>query len=100
MDILDGVKDFKDKITITKDGVEKPCMIMFSFEMNGKEFIVYTDGSVNNQGNINAYASILDRSIENGKVLPITDEEELKVTNQMIQNFAESLNKTLLEDIK
>ena len=62
MDILDGVKDFKDKITITKDGVEKPCMIMFSFEMNGKEFIVYTDGSVNDQGNINAYASILDRS--------------------------------------
>ncbi len=38
------------KIELLEDGIKKECSIIFSFEQNGKNYIVYTDDKVDEDG--------------------------------------------------
>ena len=53
---------------INSDGFEVECEVLFTFESEetGKNYIVYTDNTVDEDGNTKVYASIYDPK-RNGK---------------------------------
>lgn len=65
-------------ITLNDNGEEIKCSILFTFECdeNGKNYIVYTDESVDEEGNVRVYASVYDKVDGNTVLLPIESEEE------------------------
>lgn len=65
---------------ITNDGTEVTCNVLFTFDSDEtkKSYIVYTDNSRDQEGNIQVFASIFDPNDENTKLEPITTEKSGK----------------------
>lgn len=42
---------------ISKDGKEVVCDVLYTFDFEGKDYIVYTDGSRSKNGSLKAYAN-------------------------------------------
>ena len=86
------------KITVVNDeGKEIECEILFSFESEetGKNYLVYTDDTLDEEGNTKVYASVIDPESEDEetKLLPIESEEEWAI----IENILEQLQEEALE---
>ena len=81
-----------NKLKIKNDkGEEKEFDILFSFESenNGKNYVVYTDFTKEND-TIKCYASIY----ENGKLSPVDTEAENKLIEKMITTLSEGAKVT------
>ncbi len=70
-----------DDLTFTAlndDGEEIACEILFSFasEDNGREYVVYTDHSVDEEGNTRVFASYYIPDDEEQILYPIDSDEE------------------------
>ena len=79
----------KEKLTVqNNNGDSKEFDILFTFESNHthKNYVTYTDYSKDEEGNINCYSSVL----EEGKLLSIETEEELKMIDKMLQTITAS----------
>lgn len=79
----------KEKLTIkTNNGDSQEFDILFMFESNytHKKYVTYTDYSKGEDGNMNCYSSIL----EEGKLLSIDTEQELKMIDRMLQTITAS----------
>ena len=65
---------------VNNEGKEIKCEVLFTFdsEETGKNYIVYTDNTKDEQGNIKVYASIYNPE-DTTKLEPITSEKEWKV---------------------
>lgn len=65
---------------VNDEGKEIKCEVLFTFdsEETGKNYIVYTDNTKDEQGNIKVYASIYNPE-DTTKLEPITSEKEWKV---------------------
>ena len=72
---MDDKNSFK---VINDKGEEIMCDILFTFdsEETGKSYIVYTDNTKDEKGNIQVYASIYDPNTEDQKLEPITTDSE------------------------
>lgn len=73
--------DQEMKFTITnEEGKEITCEVLFTFdsEETGKNYIVYTDNTKDEEGNIKVYASIYDPN-DTTKLEPITTDKEWKI---------------------
>ncbi len=72
-------------------GKEVECEILFTFESDetGKNYIIYTDDTTDEEGNTKVYASIFDPNQEPVNLEPIETEKEWKI----IENILESLQK-------
>ena len=69
------------KFTITnEEGKEITCEVLFTFdsEETGKNYIVYTDNTKDEEGNIKVYASIYNPN-DTSKLEPITTDKEWKI---------------------
>lgn len=85
----------KDTFVVTNDeGKEIVCNVLFTFDSDetGKSYIVYTDNSKDELGNVQVYASIYNPEDPNTKLEPIETEKEWKVIDTIL--------KTLQEEIK
>lgn len=87
------------KFTVVNDeGKEIECDILFTFESEktGKNYIVYTDDTLGEDGNTKVYASIFDPESEDEetKLIPIESDEEWTI----IQTILEQLQEEALED--
>lgn len=71
------------------EGVELECEILFTFEAEetGKNYIVYTDHSVDAEGNARVYALIFDPKAEETTLLPIETEEEWRVVETILEGL-------------
>ena len=83
------------KIT-NNEGKEVECEVLFTFdsEETGKSYIVYTDNTVDEQGNTKVYASIFDPTKDEQTMQPIETEAEWK----MIESILDELQKAATED--
>ena len=84
---LDGLNEEKATFTIINDeGVEVECEILFicESEENGKNYIVYTDNSLDEEGNTKVYASTFDPNEEDPVLNPIETEEEFAHIEKML----------------
>lgn len=78
---------------IMNDGTEVTCNVLFTFDSDEtkKSYIVYTDNSRDQEGNIQVFASIFDPNDENTKLEPITTEKEWKVIETILETLQEEV---------
>ena len=84
----------KNQFTVINDeGREVVCDVLFTFDSDetGKSYIVYTDNTKDEMGNIKVYASIFDPEDENTELLPIESEKEWKVIEAILSSIQEEV---------
>ena len=89
----------KNIFTLTsEDGETKEYEVILTIESPefNKNYIVYTDYSLDENGNYKTYASIYDASGEDLNLTPVTSSEEW----EMIENVLNSAQKNVLRDKK
>lgn len=91
-------EDMENTFKVINDrGEEIICDILFTFdsEETKKSYIVYTDNSKDESGNIQVFASIYDPNQENQKLEPITTEQEWKVIETILNTLQEEIKKKM-----
>lgn len=82
---------FEDnKFTIVKDdGTTVECEVLFTFDnrATGKSYVVYVDGTTDENGITQVYASVYDPTGENLQLMPIETEEEWEVIENVLNSF-------------
>lgn len=79
-----------------EDGRRVNCDILFTFESNeGKQYVVYTERTKDNDGKVQVYANIYDLSGNEMELLPIETEAEW----DMLQMILESIQRKIKEGI-
>ncbi len=79
---------------IGEDGKKIVCNVLFTFDSDEtkKSYIVYTDNTKDELGNIKVYASIYDpKSIDKMELLPIETEKEWKVIETILESIQEEI---------
>jgi len=91
---MDEKNSFK---VINDNGEEIMCDILFTFdsEETGKSYIVYTDNSKDEKGNIQVFASIYDPNEEDQRLEPITTDSEWKVIETILNTLQEEIKKKI-----
>lgn len=87
----------KKKFTVLNDkGIPVECEPLFTFESDEtkKQYIVYTDNSKDDNGNVRVFASIYNITKNGGEFLPIKTEKEWKVIETILQSIQEENKKT------
>lgn len=76
-------------VVTDKDGKEVECEVLFTFESEetNKNYIVYTDNSIDEEGNIRVFASIYNPEDENTKLIPIETEREWKIVETVLDSI-------------
>ena len=93
------MKEEKLTFKITgEDGKDIECEALFTFEgkKNGKNYIVYTDNTTDEEGNTKVYASIYDPEKEDQNLQPIETEEEWN----MVETILDELQKAATQEEK
>ncbi len=74
---------------IDDEGKEIECEILFTFESDEtkKNYIVYTDNTLDEEGNTKVYASIYTPDTDNTKLLPIETEKEWKIIETILEEL-------------
>ena len=82
---------------INDNGEEIMCDVLFTFdsEETKKSYIVYTDNSKDEQGNVQVFASIYDPTQEDQKLEQITTDKEWKVIETILNTLQEEIKKKL-----
>lgn len=82
---------------INDNGEEIMCDVLFTFdsEETKKSYIVYTDNSKDEQGNVQVFASIYDPNQEDQKLEQITTDKEWKVIETILNTLQEEIKKKL-----
>lgn len=80
---------------INNEGQEVTCDILFTFDSDEtkKSYIVYTDNSKDETGNIQVFASIYDPKQENPKLDPIETDAEWKIIETILNTLQEEIKK-------
>ena len=84
----------KDTFVVKNDkGEEVVCHVLFTFDSDetGKSYIVYTDNTKDNEGNVQVYASIYNPEDPNSKLDPIETEKEWKVIDTILKTLQEGI---------
>ena len=84
---------------IDEQGQEVICDVLFTFdsEETHKSYIVYTDNTCDNDGNIQVFASIYDPTLESPRLEPIETEKEWKVIETILDMLQKDIRSRLDE---
>lgn len=82
-----------------ENGKEIECEVLFTFESDetGKNYIVYTDNTTDEEGNTKVYASIYTPGEEDLKLTAIETEKEWKIIETILSELQEEV-KSSMED--
>ena len=85
---------------INNEGQEVVCDILFTFDSDEtkKSYIVYTDNSKDESGNIQVFASIYDPKQENPRLDPIETDAEWKIIETILDTLQEEIKKKAQEN--
>ena len=74
---------------INDEGKEIECEALFTFESDEtkKNYIVYTDNTVDEEGNTKVYASIYNPDQDETKLLPIETDKEWKIIETILDEL-------------
>ncbi len=81
------------KIELIENGQKKECSIVFSFEQEGKNYIVYTDNNVDDDGFIKTYAGEYVKEDGEEKLLPVEDDKILAQIEKLLERIDGEENK-------
>lgn len=87
-------KENKFKV-IDKDGKEIEFEVLFTFESDEtkKNYMVYTDNSTDEEGNVRVYASVFKPDVEPLELLPVETEREWKIIETILDSIQEENKK-------
>ena len=91
------MEEKKNKFVVINDeGKEIECEVLFTFESEetNKNYIVYTDNTVDEIGNIKVYASIFDPNSDTTKLDPIETEKEWNMIESILETLQEESKET------
>jgi len=79
------------------DGREIECEVLFTFESDEtkKNYIVYTDNTLDEQGNTKVYASIYTPNEENTNLIPIETDKEWKIIETILEELQQQARESL-----
>ena len=82
----------EEKTTFTvmnEKGEEVICEALFTFDSDKtkKNYIVYTDNTIDEEGNTKVYASIYNPDQDETKLLPIETEKEWKIIETILEEL-------------
>ena len=89
--------DEKKKFSVLdENGKEIICEPLFTFESEEtkKQYVVYTDNSYDEDGNVRVFASIYKMNDKGGELLPIKTDKEWKVIETILESIQEESKKT------
>lgn len=78
--------------TVIKNNKEKvQCEILFTYhdERTDKDYIVYTDKTIDKKGNTKVYASIFNPQEENPTLFPIETDEEWELIETILDSLTD-----------
>ena len=90
----------KNQFTVLNDdGVEKTFDVLFTFDNDEtkKSYVIYTDNTVDGNGNVEVYASIYDPKNPHSKLEEIKTEKEWKII-ETISSIQEEIKKGKSEE--
>lgn len=81
----------KKFLVLDEKGKQVECEPLFTFESEetGKQYVVYTDNSLDKDGNTRVFASIYEVNETGGKLLPIKSDKEWKVIETILEAIQE-----------
>lgn len=87
-------KENKFKV-IDKEGKEIEFEVLFTFESDEtkKNYMVYTDNSTDDAGNVRVYASVFKPEVEPLELLPVETEREWKIIETILDSIQEENKK-------
>lgn len=87
----DEIMTFKVK---NDEGVEVECEVLFTFESEdtGKNYIVFSDKTLDEDGNTKVYASIYNPDEPETKLLPIETDKEWKIIETILEELQNAAN--------
>ena len=85
---------------INEQGVEVTCDILFTFdsEETKKSYVVYTDNSKDEEGNVQVFASVYHPEEQNSKLEPIETDQEWKIIETILDTLQEEIKKKTEEE--
>ncbi len=83
------VKEENTFTVIGDDGKEVKCEVLFTYEdeKTKKNYIAYTDNTLDDDGNTKVFASIFNPEEENPVLLPIETDEEWKLIEGILTSL-------------
>ena len=92
---MNSNEEAKDNVfTIVNDeGKEIKCEILFTYEdeKTKKNYMAYTDNTLDDEGNTKVYASIYNPEEENPVLLPIETDEEWKMIEAILTSLSNNV---------
>jgi uncharacterized protein YrzB (UPF0473 family) len=91
----------KNQFTVLNDdGVEKTFDVLFTFDNDEtkKSYVIYTDNTVDSNGNVEVYASIYDPKDPHSKLEEIKTEKEWKIIETILSSIQEEIKKGKSEE--
>ena len=78
---------------VNEQGESLECEVLFTFDSDEtkKSYIVYTDNTKDDEGNLKVYANTYDPSGENPELAPITEEKEWQVIENILASLHEKM---------
>lgn len=78
------------------NGKEIECEVLFTFESEetNKNYMVYTDNTQDEEGNIKVYAAIYEPDIDETKLEPIESEHEWAIIEKILEELQEEAKRT------
>lgn len=85
---------------INKDGNEVECEVLFTFESDEtkKNYMVYTDNTTDETGNIRVYASIYNPDKPESELIPIESEAEWKIIETILEEIQAEVKESASEE--
>ena len=79
------------------NGKEVECEVLFTFESEEtkKNYMVYTDNTKDEQGNVKVYAAIYEPDQDETKLEPITSDHEWKIIEKILEELQEEAKKSV-----
>ena len=86
---------------IDNEGKEIEFEVLFTFESDEtkKNYMVYTDNTMDENGNVRVYASVFKPEAEPLELLPVETEREWKIIETILESIEEE-NKKNNEEVK
>ena len=85
---------------VNEEGKEVECEILFTFDSDEtkKSYIVYTDNTLDEEGNTKVYASVYDPTGQNPSLMPIEDEKEWQVIENILASVQEKIDEAAAQE--
>ena len=85
---------------LNKDGVEVECEVLFTFESDEtkKNYMVYTDYTTDENGNVRVYASIYNPDQPESDLIPIESEAEWKIIETILEEIQAEVRESASEE--